>query len=110
MLAIIAFISGAQLTGFETHTWWYLAALGLVPQVLGWLAINQALGHIKPTVASVGLLSQTALLPFFRCLCLAKYLLLPKLQVAQLFWPEFILLDENGKRVQWLIKQAVDNA
>ena len=65
VLAIIAFISGAQLTGFETHTWWYLAALGLVPQVLGWLAINQPLGHINPTVASVGLLSQTVFTAIF---------------------------------------------
>lgn len=65
VLAIIAFISGAKLTGFETQTWWYLAALGLVPQVLGWLAINQALGHIKPTVASVGLLSQTVFTAIF---------------------------------------------
>ena len=79
VLAIIAFISGAQLTGFETHTWWYLVALGLVPQVLGWLAINQALGHIKPTVASVGLLSQTVFTAIFSVPVLAEVLTLTEI-------------------------------
>lgn len=79
VLAIIAFISGAQLTGFETHTWWYLVALGLVPQVLGWLAINQALGHIKPTVASVGLLSQTVFTAIFSVPVLGEVLTLTEI-------------------------------
>jgi len=59
VLGIICLFSGTQLTGFSTNTWVYLIILGVVPQLLGWLAINQALGHIRPTVASVSLLSQT---------------------------------------------------
>jgi drug/metabolite transporter (DMT)-like permease len=59
VLGIICLFSGTQLTGFSTNTWAYLIILGVVPQLLGWLAINQALGHIRPTVASVSLLSQT---------------------------------------------------
>jgi drug/metabolite transporter (DMT)-like permease len=39
--------------------------LGIVPQVLGWLAINQALGHIKATVVSVSLLSQSVFTALF---------------------------------------------
>lgn len=74
VLGIIAMFSRAQLTGFEPHTWWYLVALGLVPQVLGWLSINQALGHIKPTVASVGLLSQTVFTALFSAPVLGEML------------------------------------
>ena len=56
---------GTPLTGFSTTTWLSLGTLGLVPQLLGWLAINQALGHIRPTIASVSLLSQTVFTPIF---------------------------------------------
>ena len=38
---------------------------GLFPQVFGWLAINQALGHIRPTVASVSLLGQSVFTALF---------------------------------------------
>lgn len=65
VLGIICVFSGTQLTGFSSNTWIYLVILGLVPQLLGWLAINQALGHIRPTVASVSLLSQTVFTAIF---------------------------------------------
>ncbi|MDD3078127.1 MAG: DMT family transporter [Paludibacter sp.] len=65
VLGIICFATGTQLTGFNTTTWGSLVLLGLVPQVLGWLSINQALGHIHPTVASVSLLSQTIFTAIF---------------------------------------------
>lgn len=49
----------APLTGFSTKTWLSLAGVGLISQLSGWLAINFALGYIKPTVASVSLLGQS---------------------------------------------------
>jgi len=65
VLGIICLISNTQLSGFSNTTWISLIILGLIPQVLGWLAINQALGHIKPTVVSVSLLSQTVFTALF---------------------------------------------
>lgn len=79
VLGVLALFSGAQLTGFSVQTWWYLLALGLVPQLLGWLAINQALGHIKPTVASVGLLSQTVFTAIFSMPVLGEILTLTEI-------------------------------
>jgi drug/metabolite transporter (DMT)-like permease len=51
-----------------------LGTLGLIPQLLGWLAINQALGHIPPTVASASMLSQTAFTALFSVLVLGEIL------------------------------------
>jgi len=45
-----------------------LLALGLGPQVVGWMLINYALGHLRASHVSVSLLGQpvvTAILGFF---------------------------------------------
>jgi drug/metabolite transporter (DMT)-like permease len=58
-------ISGQTLSGFSTETWLVLLGLGLIPQFIGWLAINYALGHLPAARVSVILLGQplvTALL------------------------------------------------
>lgn len=65
VLAIISLATATPLVGFSATTWWALFALGIVPQVVGWLTINHALGHIKPTAASVSLLSQTVFTALF---------------------------------------------
>lgn len=65
VLAIISLATATPLVGFSATTWWALLALGIVPQVVGWLTINHALGHIKPTAASVSLLSQTVFTALF---------------------------------------------
>ncbi len=65
VLGIICIVNNAQLTGYNPGSWIYLILLGLFPQVVGWLSINQALGHIKPTVASVSLLSQSVFTAIF---------------------------------------------
>lgn len=65
VLGLICLVTQTPLTGFEPKTWWSLIALGIVPQILGWLSINQSLGHIPPTVASVSLLSQTVFTAIF---------------------------------------------
>lgn len=46
------------LTGFSTQTWVALLALGLLPQTIGWLAINYAMGHLPAARVSVILLGQ----------------------------------------------------
>lgn len=53
------------LTGYPTETYLYLALLAIGPQVVGWLAINYAQGHLPASVVSPTLLGQpvvTALL------------------------------------------------
>ena len=65
VLGAICWISDTPLSGFSNTTWISLGILGIVPQVLGWLAINQALGHIKATVVSVSLLSQSVFTALF---------------------------------------------
>lgn len=65
VLGIICIVNNTQLTGYNPGSWIYLILLGLFPQVVGWLSINQALGHIKPTVASVSLLSQSVFTAIF---------------------------------------------
>ena len=74
VLGLICLFSSTPLWGFSTTTWLALGTLGLVPQLLGWLAINQALGHIKPTAASVTMLSQTAFTAIFSVLVLGEIL------------------------------------
>jgi len=74
VLGIISLVTSTPLTGFSPTTWWALVALGLVPQVVGWLTINQALGHINPTLASVSLLFQTVLTAIFSVPVLGEFL------------------------------------
>ena len=65
VLGLLCLFTSTPLWGFSTQTWLTLAALGLIPQLLGWLAINQALGHIHPASASVSLLSQSVFTAIF---------------------------------------------
>jgi len=74
VLGFICLVTVTPLWGFSTTTWLALGTLGIVPQLLGWLAINQALGHIKPTAASVTMLSQTAFTAVFSVLILGEIL------------------------------------
>jgi len=74
VLGLVCLFSSTPLWGFSTSSWLYLITLGLVPQLLGWLAINQALGHISPTVASVSLLSQTVFTAIFSLMVLGEML------------------------------------
>lgn len=65
VLLLLCLISGTQLGGFSPKTWYSLIGLGLISQLGGWLAINFALGYIKPTLASATLLSQSVLTAIF---------------------------------------------
>ena len=74
VLGLICLFTSTPLWGFSPKTWLTLGTLGIVPQLLGWLAINQALGHIRPTVASVSLLSQTVFTAIFSVYILGEVL------------------------------------
>jgi len=52
---------GAPLTGYSGRTWLALLGLGLITQAGGWLAINEALGHLQASLVSASLLAQPVL-------------------------------------------------
>jgi drug/metabolite transporter (DMT)-like permease len=65
LLLLINLAFGAPLTGYSRRTWLALIAMGLFSQMLGWLAINYAIGHLRAAPVAVTLLGQvvvTALL------------------------------------------------
>ena len=82
LLGLICLFTSTPLWGFSTQTWLTLGTLGIIPQLLGWLAINQALGHIRPTVASVSLLSQTVFTAIFSVPILGEMLTLQEMAGA----------------------------
>ena len=52
---------GIPLTGYSGRTWLALLGLGLIAQAGGWLAIHEALGHLRASVVSISLLAQPVL-------------------------------------------------
>jgi len=74
VLLLVCLFFRVPLCGFEMHSWWALLGVGLVPQLAGWLAINYSLKFIKPTTASVTLLSQSVFTVLFSVPVLGEYL------------------------------------
>jgi drug/metabolite transporter (DMT)-like permease len=60
-LGVVCIVSGVPMGGFAPRSWAAVAALGLVSQVGGYLAITYALGPLRATVTSVSLLAQAPL-------------------------------------------------
>ena len=52
------FISGDKFTGYSVKTYWMLALLGLVPQLIGHSSLNLALRRLPATVVSVSILGE----------------------------------------------------
>jgi drug/metabolite transporter (DMT)-like permease len=57
-LAVVCLALRVPLWGFPARTWWALAGLGLVSQLGAYFALVAALGRLRATVTSVGLLAQ----------------------------------------------------
>ena len=74
ILLPIILIFGHPLTGFSTQTWLALLALGLLPQFIGWLAINYAMGHLPATRISVTLLGQPVVTAMLGIIFLHEFL------------------------------------
>jgi len=100
VLGLICLFTSTPLWGFSTTTWLALGALGLVPQLLGWLAINQALGHIRPTVASVSLLSQTVFTALFSMLVLGELLTIQEIGGAVVVLVGIYLVTRKKKQAE----------
>jgi drug/metabolite transporter (DMT)-like permease len=60
-LGVVCVVTGSPMSGFAPQSWAAVAALGLVSQVGGYLAITYALGHLRATVTSASLLAQAPL-------------------------------------------------
>lgn len=99
VLGIISLFSGVPMWGYSTQSWLYLVALGIVPQVIGWLTINQALGHISATVASVSLLSQSVFTAIFSIPVLSEYLSWSEMLGAIVVLAGIFLV--NSPKFQW---------
>jgi drug/metabolite transporter (DMT)-like permease len=64
-LLLVVLILRQPLTGYSATTYWNFLAMGLITQMVGYLAINYTLGHLPSTLVSPTLLGQpvaTALL------------------------------------------------
>ncbi len=60
-LWIAAIASGARLSGFAPSTWWALAGIALVSQVIGHSSYNWSLRHLNPDLVAVTLLGEPML-------------------------------------------------
>jgi drug/metabolite transporter (DMT)-like permease len=64
-LLVFALATRQPLLGYSGRAYLALLAVGLISQVVGWLAINYALGHLPASVVSVTLLGQPVLTAVF---------------------------------------------
>ncbi len=58
MLLVLSILFGFRLWGYPPETYINIAALALMTQVAGWLALNYALGHIPASLVAPTLLGQ----------------------------------------------------
>ncbi len=79
VLFIICVIAQSKMIGYSTKSWMALISMGLISQLGGWLSINWALGHIKPTIASVTLLGQSVVTAIIAVPVLGEFLTLPEI-------------------------------
>jgi drug/metabolite transporter (DMT)-like permease len=74
LLLAFTFATGQSLIGYTFNDYVALLGLGLISQVVGWLAINYALGHMPASVVSVTLLAQPILTALFAVALLSEAL------------------------------------
>lgn len=97
VLGMLCLFTATPLWGFSTHTWLALGGLGLIPQLLGWLAINFALGYIRPTIASVSLLSQSVFTALFSVPVLGEFLSIREITGAVVVLTGIYLVNRKRK-------------
>jgi len=73
-LLIVSLLFAQPLIGFTTTTWIVLIAAALVSQVIGYLAINYALGHLPPHIVSPTMLGQPVMTAIFAVIMLNEKL------------------------------------
>jgi len=60
-LLVVGLFLGQPFSGYSTASWMNLLTLALVVQVLGWMSISYALGHLPASIVSTTLLAQPVL-------------------------------------------------
>lgn len=70
---IVAFATGAPLSGYEPKSWAALAGLGLLSHLGGWLLIGHALGRLPAGPAGALMLIQAPLAAVWAILALGEY-------------------------------------
>jgi len=58
LLLIWILMAGSPLAGYSARVWYYLAALAIVPTIIGHSLFNWALKHVRPTVISLAFLGE----------------------------------------------------
>jgi len=58
ILLPICFATGSELVGFDAQTWWALAAIVALPQMLGHTVFNALLGTVTATVVAISVLAE----------------------------------------------------
>ena len=61
LLLAIVVVLRQPLTGYSTGSYLSFLGLGLVPQVIGWIAVHYALGHLSASLVAPTLLAQPVL-------------------------------------------------
>jgi drug/metabolite transporter (DMT)-like permease len=74
LLLVCNLVMHEPLLGFPLHSYLALLALGIISQVVGWLAINYALGHLPAAIVSATLLGQPVLTAVFSVIFLGEAL------------------------------------
>jgi drug/metabolite transporter (DMT)-like permease len=74
LLLVFNLIRHEPLFGFPLHSYLALLALGIISQVVGWMAINYALGHLPAAIVSATLLGQPVLTAVFAVMFLGEAL------------------------------------
>lgn len=73
-LFIICLINGDTLIHYSVANWLYFAGMGILCQLLGWLAINYSIRYLASTKVSITLLSQTVVAGLLAMLMLNEVL------------------------------------
>jgi drug/metabolite transporter (DMT)-like permease len=57
-LMVISLVMGYSLTGYPSHSWMIFFATAIVSQIVGYMSISYALGHLPASVVSTSLIGQ----------------------------------------------------
>jgi drug/metabolite transporter (DMT)-like permease len=57
-LMAISLVMGYSLTGYSSHSWMIFLATAIVSQIIGYISISYALGHLPASVVSTSLIGQ----------------------------------------------------
>jgi len=71
-LLLFTLLFGQPLGGYDTMTYIYFLALGIVAQTLGWMTINYAQGYLPASVVSPTLLGQPVATAIFAAILLGE--------------------------------------